>query len=186
MGRTEPSAKIRLVQTAQSLFKRQGYDGTGLTQILTESGAPKGSFYHHFPGGKEALAEAVIAGAGEEVRAFAAACFAETDGFEEGAVRLVNAVADWFEASGYAEGCPITSILLAAVPGSPMLLQSSRDGLESWISTAETAAQRDGIDDPRDAALALVGGLEGAWVLARALRSRAPFDAVVSQIGRLR
>jgi TetR/AcrR family transcriptional regulator, lmrAB and yxaGH operons repressor len=42
------------------------YQATGLTQVLAESSAPKGSLYFHFPGGKGQLAvEAVTAGATE-------------------------------------------------------------------------------------------------------------------------
>jgi hypothetical protein len=48
--------KDALVCTAMRLFRRQGYASTGLQQILSESGAPKGSLYHYFPGGKEGLA----------------------------------------------------------------------------------------------------------------------------------
>jgi len=46
----EPSTRDRLVQAATRLFRQRGYDGTGLTEILTEAGVPKGSLYHHFPG----------------------------------------------------------------------------------------------------------------------------------------
>lgn len=52
----EPSTRDRLVQAATRLFRQRGYDGTGLTEILTEAGVPKGSLYHHFPEGKADLA----------------------------------------------------------------------------------------------------------------------------------
>ncbi|QCR33951.1 TetR/AcrR family transcriptional regulator [Lysinibacillus sp. SGAir0095] len=45
-----------ILQTATRLFQRQGYNGTGLNQIIEESGAPKGSIYYHFPNGKEEIA----------------------------------------------------------------------------------------------------------------------------------
>ncbi|WP_189558100.1 helix-turn-helix domain-containing protein, partial [Mesorhizobium sp. M2D.F.Ca.ET.153.01.1.1] len=45
-------APARAIATAERLFRIQGYTATGLTQILEESGAPKGSFYFHFPRGK--------------------------------------------------------------------------------------------------------------------------------------
>lgn len=53
-------ARARAIETAQRLFQIQGYTATGLTQILKESGAPKGSFYFHFPRGKTHLAEEAI------------------------------------------------------------------------------------------------------------------------------
>src|SRR5450432_3896541 len=53
-------ARADAIATAARLFRIQGYTATGLTQILKESGAPKGSFYFHFPRGKAQLAEEAI------------------------------------------------------------------------------------------------------------------------------
>lgn len=53
-------ARARAIATAERLFRVQGYTATGLTQILKESGSPKGSFYFHFPRGKAQLAEEAI------------------------------------------------------------------------------------------------------------------------------
>lgn len=50
------STKDTILEAASNLFKRQGYHGTGLNQIIEESGAPKGSLYYHFPKGKEEIA----------------------------------------------------------------------------------------------------------------------------------
>jgi TetR/AcrR family transcriptional regulator, lmrAB and yxaGH operons repressor len=53
-------ARARAIATAERLFRIQGYAATGLTQIIAESGSPKGSFYFHFPRGKTQLAEETI------------------------------------------------------------------------------------------------------------------------------
>src|SRR5579859_7098029 len=53
-------ARARAIATAERLFRIQGYTATGLTQIIEESGSPKGSFYFHFPRGKTQLAEETI------------------------------------------------------------------------------------------------------------------------------
>jgi TetR/AcrR family transcriptional repressor of lmrAB and yxaGH operons len=50
------NAKEKFIETAGRLFESKGYNATGLNEILKESGAPKGSFYYHFPNGKEQLA----------------------------------------------------------------------------------------------------------------------------------
>ena len=50
------NARQDAIEAAVRLFRTQGYSATGLTQLLEESGAPKGSFYFHFPGGKQQLA----------------------------------------------------------------------------------------------------------------------------------
>jgi TetR/AcrR family transcriptional repressor of lmrAB and yxaGH operons len=62
------STKEKLIETASKLFEIKGYNATGLNEILTESGAPKGSLYHHFPKGKEQLALEAIISAGEKIK----------------------------------------------------------------------------------------------------------------------
>ncbi|MFJ9462249.1 TetR/AcrR family transcriptional regulator [Viridibacillus arvi] len=49
-------SRERILKAATRLFHLNGYHATGLNQIIKESGAPKGSLYHHFPNGKEQLA----------------------------------------------------------------------------------------------------------------------------------
>ena len=56
MERNKGNSRKKILETAASLFKTQGYHATGLSQIIKESGSPKGSIYHYFPGGKEELA----------------------------------------------------------------------------------------------------------------------------------
>ncbi|GEK34999.1 TetR/AcrR family transcriptional regulator [Kurthia sibirica] len=54
------SSRDKILHTASRLFHLNGYHATGLSQILKESGAPKGSLYYHFPHGKEQLASEAI------------------------------------------------------------------------------------------------------------------------------
>ncbi|MGL1418954.1 TetR family transcriptional regulator, partial [Vibrio parahaemolyticus] len=70
-GRMEKTrdARTRALETAERLFRTQGFAATGLTQILDESGSPKGSFYFHFPDGKQQLAREVLDIYGNRVRA---------------------------------------------------------------------------------------------------------------------
>ena len=49
--------KERIVNASAELFRRQGYTGTGLKQVVAEADAPFGSLYHFFHGGKEQLAD---------------------------------------------------------------------------------------------------------------------------------
>ena len=54
------STRERFLSSATKLFGKKGYHATGLNEIVEISGAPKGSLYHHFPGGKEQLAMEAI------------------------------------------------------------------------------------------------------------------------------
>lgn len=186
MPRTS-DARERLIETAAALFQRQGYHGTGLTQILQESGAPKGSFYHHFPDGKEALAEAAVRQAGAEVGQIVDQAFEPAATFEDGARALVTSVADWFERSGYAAGCPVTSVLLETVPGSARLHAATRAALDDWAARVARHAEADGFDATAARRLgdAMVIALEGAWVAARARRNGEAFETAAAAVAAL-
>lgn len=56
----EPDTRTRLLQAALLLFRQRGYHGVGIRDILVQAQAPKGSLYHHFPGGKDQMAVEVL------------------------------------------------------------------------------------------------------------------------------
>jgi TetR/AcrR family transcriptional repressor of lmrAB and yxaGH operons len=59
--------RAAIIAAASRLFRRQGYAGTGVNDIVALSGAPKGSLYHYFPKGKEQIAEEAVLFAGRLV-----------------------------------------------------------------------------------------------------------------------
>lgn len=61
------ATRERILQTGAELFRRQGFAGTGVKQIVAEASAPFGSIYHFFPGGKEQLGEEVIRSSGSSM-----------------------------------------------------------------------------------------------------------------------
>lgn len=69
----EPSAtRTQLIEQLSEVFERNGYAGATLSQLAAAAGLSKSSLYHHFPGGKREMAEALLrhAVAELEVRAF--------------------------------------------------------------------------------------------------------------------
>lgn len=53
------TTKDKLIDAAVALFAMKGFNNTGIAEILTQVGVPKGSFYHYFKS-KEDLGLAVI------------------------------------------------------------------------------------------------------------------------------
>ena len=187
MGRSDTAAnsRARLVTTAKNLFARQGYNGTGLKQLLADAQAPKGSFYHHFPEGKEALGAEAVTQAGDEIAALIERAFADAGGFGDGATRMAKLVADWFERSDYAAGCPITSVLLETAPASARLTAACASVYDDWTARVAAHATRLGVADPSDVATGLVLAIEGAWVISRARRSKRPFEIAAAMASAL-
>src|SRR2546421_10890134 len=102
----------RIVNASAELFRRQGYNGTGVKQIVAEAQAPFGSLYHFFPGGKEQLGAEVIRWSGGMYGLLLPGVF-------DPAPDLVTAVEDFFTGAaehlretGYADACPIATVAL--------------------------------------------------------------------------
>ena len=125
MGRAA-THKQNLVRTAMRLFRRQGYASTGLQQIVAESGAPKGSLYHYFPSGKEALGEAAIALAGGMIREMLAGLAARHREPKAFLRAYCKVMAGWMEESGFRSGCPVATTLLETAPQSPAITAAGR------------------------------------------------------------
>ncbi len=165
-----------LVQTAMRLFRRQGYASSGLNQILDESGAPKGSLYHHFPGGKEALAEAAVEHAGALIaQMLETARDRHPDDPAAFAGVYATTMAQWMAESGFRSGCPIATTLLETAPQNEAITAAGSHALNRWVEIAASVAQRSGMA-PREAgrwAHMLICAMEGALIVARVRKSKA-------------
>src|SRR5258705_11253327 len=64
-GRSD--SRSRMINAATELFRQRGYYATTFSDVVRESGAPRGSTYFHFPGGKQELAREAIVRAGDEL-----------------------------------------------------------------------------------------------------------------------
>lgn len=187
MARTT-DARERAVQTASQLFRRQGYNATGLTQILEESGAPKGSFYFHFPDGKTQLAAEAVRASSAEVESLLRHLADKHAGDPVAFVRAVaRALGTWLEKSGYAEGCPVATVALEMAPVSPVLREACESSYAAWRAVFEDVLRAAGHPRARATRLAtlVLSAVEGALVLGRAERSRAPLDHVAAELAPL-
>jgi TetR/AcrR family transcriptional repressor of lmrAB and yxaGH operons len=172
--------KDNLIRTAMRLFRRQGYASTGLQQIVAESGAPKGSLYHYFPAGKEALGEAAVELAGALIRERLlelAKRHRSPSSFLRGYCKVM---AGWMEESGYSSGCPVATTLLETAPRSPGITAAGQRAIDSWIEVIADVFVGDEMPrrEARERAEAIVAAMEGALILARVRQSTRPILAV--------
>src|SRR5271155_2092973 len=58
------AVRQRMIERAAILLAKKGLQGASFSEILEASGAPRGSLYHHFPGGKDELVLAALSLAG--------------------------------------------------------------------------------------------------------------------------
>ena len=161
----------RILQASEELFRRQGFMGTGIKQILGRAEAPFGSLYHHFPGGKTELGDEVIRKAGAFFQALVTAVYDEEGSTEDSVRAIFTGAGETLEATDYEDACPIATVALEVASTDDRLRQATADVFQQW---AVALTERLG---NRDQALAVIAALEGAFVLCRASRSTEPMRA---------
>jgi TetR/AcrR family transcriptional repressor of lmrAB and yxaGH operons len=163
------TARTDAIATAARLFHQQGYHGTGLAQVLAESGAPKGSFYFHFPGGKAQLAVEAVQASSAVVEALITKAAERGDDPADVIRRFGRAVARWLERSNFEEGCAVATLAAEASATSPELREACKTAYASWRRLFAEALRRRGIGsvDARELATLIVAAIEGATLIAR-------------------
>lgn len=178
------TSRQAFLDATAELLRLQGYSATGLSEIVARSGAPKGSLYFHFPGGKEELAVAAMAQSGAGLRAAIAAIVNSSDDLAEALGRLVDSLAAGLEASGYEAGCPIATVTLEVAPRSEAIRACADAVFSSWLEVLQERLVCDGMlaVDAERRALLLLSAIEGALILARARQDTSPLSAVREEL----
>jgi AcrR family transcriptional regulator len=169
-----------MIEGAIQLLATRGVHGASLLKVLEHTGAPRGSVYHHFPGGKDELILAALDLTGQRHDRFVDR-FRGTSAPEitAGYLELWRSI---LVRSGLDSGCPILAVTVSASPG-PLL---DRAGAIFRTSQRHLVELYEEVGVPRSAAerfvTLLVAGAEGAVVLSRAQQNIAPFEVVASQL----
>jgi AcrR family transcriptional regulator len=175
--------KERIISASADLLRHQGYSGTGVKQIVAAAGAPFGSLYHFFPGGKEQLGAETIRWSGRMYELLLPAIFDPSPDLVTGVRAFFAAAASQLEDSGYADGCPIATVALETSNASEPLRQACADVFGGWIEAGTRVFTDGGLTEAtaRHLVIGLLAALEGAFVLSRALRSTEPLDIAGEQ-----
>src|SRR6201996_7076493 len=174
-------ARARAIATAERLFRIQGYTATGLTQILEESGAPKGSFYFHFPRGKAQLAEEAIDQYVARRMAVLRTISADTAGDALDFVhRIFAAFAAEMVATDFQYGCLMQNLANELPALDADLTERVARGFVDSTKIVAEHFRGCGFAPARasSTAAALVAALEGARTIARLERTPAIFEAL--------
>jgi TetR/AcrR family transcriptional regulator, lmrAB and yxaGH operons repressor len=184
-GRTARSdPRERMIRSAMMLFRERGIEGTSFADVIEHSGAPRGSIYHHFPGGKAELAEEATRYAGDLIAGGLAAALREKDP----ATALNRFVENWrlvLTESEFA-GCPVVAATLEG-DRSPAARDRAGVAFARWQGLLGKALAARGVAPERAASVATlaIAAIEGAIVLSRAELSVAPLERVGDELERL-
>ncbi|UYP20401.1 TetR/AcrR family transcriptional regulator [Rhodococcus sp. Z13] len=179
-GKARGGPRAAMTASAIALMRQRGVAATSFRDVLEHSGAPRGSIYHHFPGGKAQLVEEATEAAARRIERALAERIAGTG--VAGTVRAV--VGLWsgeLEATGYVAGCPVVA---AGLGNEDAARARAGAAFERFVEVIAQALAADGVPERRARSLGtlVIGALEGALVMAQAQRSPAPLDAVIEEL----
>ena len=180
--RRRGSTREKMVRTAAVLLREHGVAGTTIDRVLAVSGAPRGSVYHHFPGGRAQLLSEAVEFATDSIIELAGAA-----GEGDPAVALDAFVALWREqlvASDYRAGCPVLAVVVDADPALPELTEQAGEAFGRWQSVLARMLGERGMTATSADRLALQSLciLEGAVAVSRARREIGPLDEAARAI----
>jgi len=170
-------SRSRMVHAAGELFRQRGYHATAFSDVVEESGAPRGSIYFHFPGGKQELARETTARAADEIEDMVHQAASQA----HDPASLIQALAEIqvqrLEASGYCSGCAIATMVLELAPQDEELSAEFDKVFTRWRTALVDHLRSWSVSAQHAVALAdlIMAVFEGALVLSRTARSSEPF-----------
>lgn len=172
------SPRDRMIVSAALLIRERGAHATAIADVLAHSGAPRGSAYHHFPGGRtQLLCEAVDYAAEFTAGRIAAA---------PDALAAIDVIADGFtdalQSTDFRAGCPVVAVAVEA--DNAPVLERAAAAFARWVRLIESRLVSDGVASARaeELAMLLLTSVEGALVVARATRDLTPLHLVHRQL----
>lgn len=171
----ESGSRARMIEAAIGLMRGSGLSGAGINEIVRASGAPKGSVYYYFPGGKLQLVEAALAVYSPRVMAVIDAAMAGRRRPGTRVQALFAAFAARAEAGDFAQSCAVGTVSLDLDAELASLQHVLAAMLAEWRDCIARHFDHGDAAQARSFAGLLLTAIEGAWVRSRAERSAQPF-----------
>ncbi len=170
----------KLIEATAALLQRQGYHGTGLMDVVHESGAPRGSLYFHFPNGKEELACAALDGAGNRWRELIDALVTSAPNPGDAVHSVCEFLAASLEASKFREGCPLATVGLEASSTSEEVRRTVAKHYDGWLESITHRLAAMGLADEEADRFATftLSAIEGALLLSKVKKTTKPLRDV--------
>ncbi len=179
--------RARLIDATRTLLEARGYFGTGLNDVIEAGKAPRGSLYHHFPGGKDQLTAEALTASAREIDTVLGGLAERAPDTRALVEALLDALGDRMEEAAYTKGCPIATVALEVAATHDPLQKVCASVYDGWQRALADRLVADGraAGEAEDLACSLLALIEGALVLARARRSRVPIERARRTAGAL-
>jgi TetR/AcrR family transcriptional repressor of lmrAB and yxaGH operons len=181
--RGRQGTRQRMLDSAVLLLRERGAAGVTVDAVLAHSGAPRGSVYHHFPGGRNEIVLGAVRQAGDYIAAMVDDSASEGD-VQQTVERLVLFWKRALTKTDYRAGCPVAAMAVDSRDLVPDAGEVVREIFTRWCASLVDVLSASGFAAPRAQRLAtlVVSAIEGAVILCRAHRDLGPLDDVLIEI----
>ncbi len=174
---SEADARTRMVAGAADMIGRRGMNAASVRELARHTGAPLGSTYHYFPGGKGQLAAEAVRWADDLTAQVLIR--ATATGPCDGLTAFVTMWRQTLVDSDFRAGCPILAVAVEELADA-----APRDAavfaFGNWTSLLAGALRAHGVGQQQamGTATLVVAAVEGAVAMCRAERTTQPLDTV--------
>lgn len=164
----------RMVISTALLIRERGAHSTAIADVLEHSGAPRGSAYHYFPGGRTQLLCEAVDYAADFISNRIASAASSLDAIDH----IIDGFRTQLAESGYRAGCPVVAVAVEA--DNPEVIERAAAAFTRWTRLIADRLTHDGVATDRAAELAMLfmSSVEGAVVVARSTRDITPLEIV--------
>ena len=179
------STRESILTATAELMRVKGFGAVGMKDVVAASGAPIGSIYHHFPGGKTQIAREALVAAGAAYGLLIPTLVAPHDDLGEAVESVFAQAATDMTETGFANMCPVATVAAEVADTVEELRDATAAVFTGWLDggTAYFASRGIPPTAARDLTITVVSALEGAFILARSLRDAEPLRAVGRVLG---
>lgn len=176
----------QMIGTTCKLLEAQGYHATGLREILSESGAPRGSLYYYFPGGKSELTAQAVERTGEVFAERIERHLPQEENLSSALRRFVERIAEGVERSKFRTGGPLATVAMETATSDEVINESCRQAYRRLQAAFEARFRQAALDvDAGELAVLVTSAIEGGIILSRTHHSGDPLRTVGRLLGDL-
>ncbi len=175
-----------MLDSTVTLMQQRGANAVTVDAVLAHSGAPRGSVYHHFPGGRDEMVLAAVNRAGDNISAMLERSVSDGDAADA----IASFIGFWKMAmrdSEYSAGCPVMAMAVDSGSSIPTAAETVRAIFARWLRALERKLAAEGRTraQARRLATITVAAIEGSLILSRSAGSVQPLDDVATELQHL-
>ena len=180
------STRESILTATAELMRVKGFGAVGMKDVVAASGAPIGSIYHHFPGGKTQIAREALVAAGSAYGLLIPTLVAPHDDLGEAVESVFAQAATDMAETGFANMCPVGTVAAEVADTVEELREATAGIFTVWLDGGSAYFASRGLDESaaREVTVAIVTALEGAFIVARTLRNSEPLTTMGRTLSR--